>query len=198
MTNQWAEIPGTGGMYFASKSGEIKSADRIRQYVSHGKTAGVYVRKGKVLKQTLNSHGYPVVSIHVPGKAQKVVAVHKLVAKTFIENPNNEPQINHIDGNKENNRVENLEWCSAKENLRHAFRIGLNHGSKPWKGKFGKEHIQSKPVIMLSKTGVELARFVSMTAAEQSIKGATAAHISQCLHGKRLTSGGFCWKQAEG
>lgn len=197
MDNQWVEIPETEGMYFASKTGEIKSADRFRPYISHGKK-GVYVRKGKVLKQTLNTYGYPVVSIHVPGKMQKVVPVHKLIATTFIKNPNNEPQINHIDGNKKNNCVENLEWCSVKENLRHAYRIGLNHGGKPWKGKFGKNHIQSKPVIMLSKDGIELARFVSMTAAEQSINGATVTHISQCLRGKRLTSGGFFWKRAEG
>lgn len=67
---------------------------------------------------------YKVVNATVNGE-KKSISVHRLVAMTFIPNPNNLPQVNHIDGNTRNNAVENLEWCTASENIRHAYRTGL-------------------------------------------------------------------------
>lgn len=81
--------------------------------------------KEKILSPFKASNGYLRVSLSIDGK-QKNFAVHRLVAMAFIPNPKNKSQVNHIDGDKLNNCVENLEWVSSKENMRHAFRTGLN------------------------------------------------------------------------
>lgn len=84
----------------------------------------------KILKQRNNKKGYPSVHLTINGKGISKV-VHRLVAKTFIPNPYNLPQVNHIDGNKENNSVENLEWCTNEYNMRHSWEMGLR---EPLKG----------------------------------------------------------------
>lgn len=84
----------------------------------------------KILEQRNNKKGYPTIYLTINGKGISKV-VHRLVAQTFIPNPNNLPQVNHIDGNKENNSVENLEWCTNEYNMRHSWELGLR---KPLKG----------------------------------------------------------------
>lgn len=74
------------------------------------------------VEQVNKTDGYNVVSVTINGKPRILVA-HRIVAKTYIPNPENKPQVNHIDGNKSNNRVDNLEWCTAKENAKHAFEV---------------------------------------------------------------------------
>lgn len=88
------------------------------------------LRKMKILKPQLRGKGYESVGLMKKGK-QTWVSVHRLVAKTFIENPNNKPQVNHIDGNKLNNHFSNLEWTTCQENIQHSYdsgiRVGTNH-----------------------------------------------------------------------
>jgi hypothetical protein len=79
-----------------------------------------------VLKTQLQNGGYLIVALR-KNKKRKAATIHRLVATTFIPNPNNKPQVNHIDGNKENNHINNLEWCTLKENMRHASMMGLCH-----------------------------------------------------------------------
>ena len=76
----------------------------------------------KVVRDIYKTNGYKIVWITIDGKHKSLVA-HRIVAKTYLPNPENKPQVNHIDGNKGNNRVENLEWCTAKENAYHAFTV---------------------------------------------------------------------------
>lgn len=192
----WKLIPNTDDLYFASEDGQIKSADRMRANKTHGKYYQ-YLRKGKVLKQVINSHGYPCVTIKYLDGSQKVVPVHRLVAIAFIPNPDNKPQINHIDGDKTNNRVSNLEWCTAKENLKHAFATGLNNGSRPWLGVRDSTHPRTKPVIAYTTAGEYVGKYESITLAAEALGMKSATHISACLRGTRKTAGGFVWKSTE-
>lgn len=83
----------------------------------------------RMLKQRNNKKGYPSIYLTINGKGTTLV-VHRLVAQTFIPNPENLPQVNHIDGNKENNSVENLEWCTNEYNMKHSWEIGLRESLK--------------------------------------------------------------------
>lgn len=84
---------------------------------------------GKYLSQ-FDVRGYMKVSLLLPDKNRKLVSVHRLVAMTFIPNPHNKPQVNHIDGNKHNNSVNNLEWVTESENIIHAYKTGLKIGKR--------------------------------------------------------------------
>lgn len=106
-------IPGHEN-YCASKDGRIFS----RNYRNSGETIE--------LSQSIGNGKYKTVQL---GKKNSFVS-HRIIAKTFIENPNNYPQVNHINGDKGDNRVENLEWCTAKQNTDHAFNIGLRGALK--------------------------------------------------------------------
>lgn len=191
----WKIIPNTDELYYANEEGEIMSSSRECIHMSHGEQTGYYLRKGKILKQTINSKGYSCVTIKYLDGSQKVITVHQLIAKTFIPNPDNKPQINHIDGNKQNNNINNLEWCTAKENIIHAYKTGLNKGSKPWKGKCGKDHNRSIPVIAYNLDGSFYKEYENQTFAAKDLNMSSSSHISSCLKGKRKTAGGFIWKQ---
>lgn len=117
----WKEIPNYEGKYHVSNFGRIKSIgwDRVR---SLGRRT---VRLDKILKTHITKFGYERVELNKNGVGKKFV-VHRLVALVFVDNPENKPEVNHIDGNKLNNFVENLEWNTSKENIRHAVEKGLN------------------------------------------------------------------------
>lgn len=95
---------------------------------------------GKIQKIQKTVFGYGRVTLYNKGPYKKI-HIHRVVAKAFIENPNNKPEVNHIDGNKLNNVVTNLEWVTKSENRKHAFKIGLQ------KGKAGRLNPMAKKVI---------------------------------------------------
>jgi hypothetical protein len=80
---------------------------------------------GKIKKQVLNVGGYPAISVQIKGRICRLLPVHRFVAKAFIPNPENKAEVNHISCDKADNRVENLEWVTRTENIRHAFANGL-------------------------------------------------------------------------
>lgn len=84
----------------------------------------VNIETNKVLKPKLNHNGYPMVTMQVNGKRYERL-IHRLVGELYIDNPENKPHINHIDGKKENYNVDNLEWCTPQENAKHASETGL-------------------------------------------------------------------------
>lgn len=188
----WKEIPNCDGLYLANEKGQIKSKDRPRRHFSIKEKECFYNRKGIILKPVLDTHGYYRVTITFENHKQKVFQVHRLIAETFIPNPENKPQVNHKDGNKTNNNVENLEWVTVQENIVHAFENGLNKGSKPWLGKTGAEHNKSKAIIRCDINGKELEEFPSITEASKHYGG--LSHIAACARGERKTCGGFRWK----
>ncbi len=116
---EWEPVPGYEGLYDVSDAGEIR-------------------RRGSVQCRTLSEHrdGYKKVLLHKRGR-MKTFSVHRLVASAFVANPGRHPQVNHIDGDKQNNRASNLEWCSAQTNVRHAVATGLF-------GSMGERHHLAK------------------------------------------------------
>lgn len=87
------------------------------------------IRSNRLISQRLDRYGYPRVNLY-EGTKNHTVTVHRLVAKAFVPNPVNLPEVNHIDGDKMNNNADNLEWVTSSQNQRHAFRLGLQRGQK--------------------------------------------------------------------
>lgn len=114
---EWRPIKGYEGIYEISNTGSVRN---LRSDPKNRTYPYKILVPGKTVK------GYQFVFLSVNGKAKNRM-IHRLVAETFIPNPDGLPEVNHIDGNKENNRVNNLEWCTRKDNLKHAVDIGLRH-----------------------------------------------------------------------
>ena len=131
----WKPIPSLGNEYYASNKGRIKAISTVRK-----DSLGFEKRyPEKLLTQTANPHGYLYTNVGRKAENKKIFA-HRLIAEAFIPNILNKPYINHIDRNRSNNNVENLEWCTSRENQHHR-NIGENHecdciGVKPQRGKF--------------------------------------------------------------
>lgn len=124
-------------------------------------------------KRRIRTHGYEEIQSQV-NKVRKSYLVHRLVALAFIPNPENKLEVNHIDGDKLNNNVDNLEWCTSSENTRHAFRIGLMKGVKNIRS--AKITREDADIIRLSnKTNVLLAKLynISTTSIHNIKKGKT-------------------------
>jgi hypothetical protein len=107
--------------YQISNLGNVKSIDRYTK----AKDNEIIHRKEFLLKGFINKKGYRQVTLYNINKKPKTMRVHRLVAEAFIQNKNNLPQVNHINGNKLDNRVENLEWCNDIDNKHHAINNGL-------------------------------------------------------------------------
>ena len=129
----WKDIKGYEGYYQVSNLGRVKSLDRVATYSDKK----VHHLKGRVLKPMVTKHGYEIVDLRKDRK-RKTSKVHRLVAIAFLDNPKNKPQVNHIDGVKLNNNLNNLEWVTNAENIRHAYKKGLINTAK------GERHAQSK------------------------------------------------------
>ena len=125
---KWKEIPNYDGIYQASSHGNIRSLDRKTKQWNNGVLVET-TYSGKVLKPRKNKAGYLYVNLYYNG-SRKTFTVHKLVGHTFLDAPLNDRYnvINHLDGNKVNNRLKNLELTTAKGNIRHAIDNGLHTG----------------------------------------------------------------------
>lgn len=115
----WKPIKGYEGLYQVSSKGRIRSLKRTKK----NKWGGIIQVKERVLANGISGQGYINVLLYNNGN-RRTYKAHRLVAEAFISNPDNKPHVNHIDGNKENNSIENLEWCTIKENNIHAYSSG--------------------------------------------------------------------------
>lgn len=164
--------------YFeVSNTGLVKSVTRILVY-SDGRSR---VSKGKVLKPKIDKDGYLFVGLRINRK-RYWRRLHRMVADTFIPNPNNKPQVNHIDCNVSNNHVNNLEWCTAQENIRYAVSKGAKYGS-----------YQSRKINQLTKEG-EFVR--TWNGISEAVKEGYSEYISLALRKKYSISGGYRWEYA--
>lgn len=170
MKEEWKDIKGYEGIYQVSNLGKVRSLpgkSKTRCY------------KGKELKLTVTSIGYLSVSL-----SRKTYKVHRLVAETFIINKNNYPCVNHIDEDKTNNNVNNLEWCTYKQNNNHGtrnMRISQNEGRK---------------IIQYDLQGNMIKKWNSSAQAARHY-GVKRWTISGCCAGRQHTSCGFIWRYAD-
>lgn len=156
----WRDIPGYEGLYQVSNKGRIKGLPRF-----------VNNHTGKILLKERILNGYPItkgyIQVQLGTKPKRVLKlVHVLVAQAFIPNPNNYPQVNHINGTKSDNRADNLEWCNNSMNQRHAYRNGLHlHKTNTWATR-------TKARIAVNKYTLEgkfMEQYESISAALRSI-----------------------------
>lgn len=172
---EWRDVYGYEGFYQVSSKGRVRSLDRE----SSGKKY-----RGKILSSKVAA-GYRIVGLCKDGKKASQ-RVHRLVARAFIENPDNLSEVNHLDGNKNNNCVENLEWCTSRENKIHAWVTGLTKAPPC---------TPVVPVIQIYD-GQVIAEYVSIKVAA-TLLAISDEDICKCCKGKRKTAGGYGWKYKE-
>ena len=173
----WKDVVGYEGRYMVSNLGNVKSL----LYRGHS---------GEHLMSITKHHtGYSIVSLGKNPKKQGLV--HVLVASAFIENPENKPFVNHIDGDKSNNRVDNLEWVTSKENVQHAIRTGLRNPHNVPK-RYGADHYSSKPVYQFDLKGNLIQKWDCQSDAARFYRS-KGNSINIPVDKPRRTQYGFVW-----
>ena len=194
MKEIWKPIKDFEGLYEVSNLGNVRSVDRVIKFWNRYQYVDVLF-KGKLLKQH-NLRGYKSVGLWKNSKMHNI-PIHRLVAKAFLENPLNKPQVNHIDGDKHNNRVDNLEWCTISENAKHAYRTGLKVIRDKQKEQIKQLGLQSgKKVIQKDLLGNIIKIFDSGRQASLEL-GISQGNISMCCNGYRKSVKGYIWEYAK-
>lgn len=172
---EWKDVQGYEGLYQVSDDGVVRSMPR--------KSASGRTLSGVILRQHTVDR-YNRVTLYKGGKRHTYM-VHRLVARAFCPNPENKPQVNHIDGNRFNNRAENLEWCTQAENNKHAWNTGLQPHDAMVKAT-------RKSVLQIADNGEVVKVWDSMSDAARSL-GLQVSNISHCCSGRISKTGGFKW-----
>ena len=193
MEEEWRDIKGYEGLYQVSNLGKVRSLDR---YIN-ARNKKKRMINGTLLRLRFNNSNYNIVSLY-KDNVQDIRFVHRLVAETFIPNPEDKPQVNHIDGNKTNNCVNNLEWCTRSENNRHAWKTGLNKVSDNQRkaaSQSAKERF-SKKIVQYDLNGNFIKEWDSMSEAQRQLN-IWHESIGKCCKGKIKTSGKYIWRFKE-
>lgn len=183
--NNPVDIIGYEGHYQICEDGTVISVSRPQTGAVMG------FRSKRVLKYIMNNNGYYYVSLRLPKMQPKRMYIHRLIAIHFIPNPLNLPIINHKNGIKTDNRIDNLEWCTHKHNSRHSFDVLGNTGSHL--NRFSYDHNRSITILQYTTDNVLIAEYGSGHEAMRCT-GVLQQNISKVLNGHRNTAGGFIWK----
>lgn len=183
MKEIWKDIPGYEGHYQISNLGNILSLNYKRSHTPH------------LMKHHLTYDGYHLIGLCLNSK-KTFKSVHILVAKAFVLNPENKPQVNHIDGNKDNNCASNLEWVTCKENIHHAIKTGLrSYENRHY--LHGSEHYGSKPILQYDLQGNFIKKWGSQVEAAEYYN-CDSSTISSCAVGHSKSCKGFIWRFPDG
>lgn len=180
MKEAWKDIAGYEGLYQVSNLGRVRSLDR---YVPH-KLFGKKFCKGCMMSTHINNAGYITVNLCKRNKYTSY-DIHRLVASAFLENSERLPEVNHVDENKRNNRIDNLEWVTKQQNEWH--------GTK----RIRQAEKIKKVVMQYTVDGTLIKEWESPTDAELRISGKTTGAISHCAKGKTNAAYGYIWRYKE-
>lgn len=169
----WKDIKGYEGLYQVSNLGRIWS-----------------VRKQKYLSLRAKSTGYVEVILTAPNGKLKYERVHRLVALAFIDNPNNYPVVNHLNGIKDDNRAENLEWTTVQGNTKHAVDNNLGGFQDHLKNITEKARLVNTKTYLVYKDGVLIGEYEGMQAAAKAA-GVCADTVKLCVKENRSTRKGY-------
>lgn len=193
MQEIWKPVKGYEQLYEVSNLGNVKSLKKSwSTYNYKSKNYYKITTEERILKPSISHCGYKQINLSKNNKAKEKL-VHRLVAEAFIENKDNKKCVNHIDGNKQNNRVDNLEWCTHKENSKHSWNNGLQKSYL--KGKYGKEHNLSKAVIQYDLEGNFIKEWDCISDVTRSLN-IDSGRITKCCQKQKYchTAGGYIWK----
>jgi hypothetical protein len=185
MNNEiWKDIKNYESFFQISNFGRVKSLERFSKQ-------NVLIKE-KILKQYKDNKGYKTITLRKNGKRSNGLSVHRLVALHFINNPQNKPEVNHIDGDKTNNHVDNLEWVTKSENHLHAHKTGLHNCYEGVKDNLKKGTEFTKKRVRCIETN-EI--FESAAAADRYL-GFKSQNVSVVARGgnNQKTAGGYHWE----
>lgn len=194
MEEIWKDVVGYEGLYKVSNQGRLLRCKRVAS------NKHLLPQKLKVLKK--KKTGYLGTSIIDYDSKSHNILIHRVVATAFIPNPNNFPQIDHIDGNRENNAASNLRWCTAKENVN--FPLSLANRSRSLKiaqnnpqtisKKIKSSH--KKKVNQFSLSGEFIKTYESLRDIQRTL-GFNITNVTACAHGRKRSAYGYIWKFVE-
>ena len=187
---EWRDIVGFEGFYKISNLGRVKSMSRT---IYTGRNLStVRTQNETILAGGKYRGGYFHVGLYLNG-SQFIRKVHRLVCSAFIDNIYDKPQVDHIDGDKTNNKVSNLRWVTGAENIQNpiTMKIMKNNGSY-LRGRFGKDSPFSKSIVQKNFLGDTVRVWDSMSEIKSEL-GYSMASISMCCNSKRNSAYGFAW-----
>lgn len=176
--------------YQISNFGRVKSKERYVNTIGGAKRK----IKDKIIKPTLDSRGYYVVSLYNEKGKSNPKSIHRLVCETFLENKNNYPVINHINVIKIDNRLENLEFCTQSHNIKEAYRLGLEKPNKTNLGKFGIKNKKARKIKQIDINTNEIINVFYGVCEAGRKTGINYRNIDLCLKNKRNYAGGYKWE----